>query len=155
MPRTDSLTAPSQQKESLSFSCSSRSLDEFHCTKFNHVQSPEPVTDQSCSWDCHDLGHGPTSGASSEVLLPGCQAIIAGQEKILSVTLYLCIIHLFIFAEMNWGLVLCWKLGIKSWITSVCPSWYSWRVSNFMMNFLHWHPPAEQGIPSWCSCFSQ
>ena len=68
-------------------------------------------------------------------------------------SVYLSFVHSFIhsfihFAELNWGLVLCWKLGIKSWITTTYLSWCSWRIINFMRN-------SFTDTLSWCSFFSQ
>lgn len=75
MLQSDNLTAPSQQEERFYPPIAQAGPEMSHYTKFNHVQSPEPVTGQICSlFDCQGLGHGPASGARGEVLLPGCRA---------------------------------------------------------------------------------
>lgn len=79
-----------------------------HYTKFNHVQSPEPVTGQICSlFDCQGLGHGPASGARGEVLLPGCRAQMLIKKKYSQLhSIYPSFIHSFCRDELRTCFVL-------------------------------------------------
>lgn len=144
MPQDDILTTPGQKKERF-YPLTVQPSPEMSLTGW--PSNTATLLNQSlariCSLpDYHCLGHGYTSGARGEVLLPESRAIDAEQEKILSVTLC-SLIHVFIHSFiLQSELGTCFMLETRYKILDNFYLSFLMQLKNhqFCDKFLHCHP---------------